>query len=290
MKKKKEKEELKRFLNLSTGQPVPYFTPSPNCPTEPVRCHRNHPSKKRLQACPVEAAGQCPEASALSAQLNQLRTDTESVKAILKSADTQEQCKRLLLTGSDKDIPDESFFYALKIHGYKILSFPFAQQKMERWEGEKKSTDKNIRDKAKDNFIKIGTSLAETGHNRGSDFPGYIAIIWEVYCGEIEERGIDKLKTEGNLKVALRELLQDAPEDLRPSPETIKKILNDKYLKVGKYIYGGADEDDKKISTKKITSESLADLIVARKFNLTPLTVRQYRKETKIAASVYRAQ
>jgi hypothetical protein len=129
----------------------------------------------------VDAAGQCSEANAQRLQVEQLRTDPEAVASILNGTNAQEFLVTCLNFGNDRDVSDELFFEALKIHGSIIFSLPFAKQKMARGQAEKRSTDKKIKSDAKDNLIKIGTVLAETGHERNNAPFGYIAIVWQQY-------------------------------------------------------------------------------------------------------------
>lgn len=208
--------------------------------------------------------------------IEQLTTDPDTFKSVLDGIEWEETFNKMLLEGNDKDVRDDVFFKALEFFGYEILSRPMAQQKMARWQREKRDKNGDVAFKAQNNLKKIGTSLAAIGHDRNAIRKGFVAVAWELYHAKLKANR-NRIRTKHSslyVKRILREIMTTAPFDfMKPTEEQIDAILN-----------------DERFDTIWNKEASLADHIIAKLFNISPETVRQNRKETKILPGVYSFQ
>ena len=196
--------------------------------------------------------------------MQQVVNDPETVHALLQSVDEEEKLRALLFSGNDEDVPDELFFEVIKLFGYEILSLPLAQQKMARWQEEKRNTDEDIQRKAQDNMKEIGSSLVYIGHQRNDPAKGWVALARRMYYDEIQSRDLSKINNINTLKPIVRALMVNAPYAfLKPSPEQADAILKD-------------------MDTACLKAATLADYIVSKLFDLKPSVVRQYCKPNKL--------
>ncbi len=148
----------------------------------------------------------------------------------------------------DSDIPDEDLFKYLRLDP-TYIAFPFALEKVERWQREAKGEDKHLSYRAMTFLSQIAPALTGQKGNKKLDVAYFRSYIYDRLSSFVPDEITEFLKILEN--------------------ETKVPLLKDDEI--------GGLYDDADIS--KLVIPRLANLITARLYKLSEGTVKQYLKK-----------